>query len=132
MRTLKVLSLTLLMSVAFAGMTFAQKKAQNQAQNQPTKEQVAAEKIENMKKTLKLTPEQVAQLQKLYKKQANDKRSEKAQKGIYEEQLKSILTPEQYKKYQGLYKEERKNTANKNDVDKKKSDSKSKPEKTKK
>ena len=102
MKTLKVFSLTLLMSVVFAGMTFAQEQKRETAQLSP--EERAAKRIEMMRVTLNLTPEQVAKLQELST-QFAQKREQmgqdiKAQKEAYDAQLKMILTPEQYQKYQ--------------------------------
>ena len=106
MRTFKILSLTLAMSVVFAGMAFAQ-----QQENKATQEEKAAKKIEMMKTTLDLTPEQVAKLQELQanfaqkRKEANDDAVKLEIKEAYKAELKSVLTPEQYQMYQ----EQRKN-----------------------
>ena len=106
MKSLKVLSLTLLMSVVFAGITFAQR--QKSELPQATPEQRDARRIEMMQATLNLTPEQVIKLRELNAKfaqmreQMHDAAPQiiKAQKDAYDAELKTILTPEQYQKYQ--------------------------------
>jgi len=112
MRTVKFLSLTLLMSIICTGMTFAQQqRGQKGGKAKATQEDRAAQKVEKMKKTLDLTPEQVKKIQELQTQLAKDqeqsraaakeKRQDmKAKKEAYDAQLKTILTPEQYQKYQ--------------------------------
>ena len=73
-----------------------------------TLEERIAKRTERMKKTLNLTPEQVAKLQTAQmqfakeRKQAGEKirQKMKAQREAYDAQLKTILTPEQYQKLQ--------------------------------
>jgi len=111
MKTVKILSLTLLMSVLFAGMTFAQQQGQKTPRVKATPEERAAKRVEMMKQSLNLTPDQVTKLQSVQTEFAkNQDQAQAAKKGnqqdmkakreAYDAQVKSILTPEQYQKYQ--------------------------------
>ena len=106
MRTVKVLSLTLLMVVVCVGMTFAQQQGQRRSEKvKTTQEERAAKRMEMMAKSLELTPEQVAKLQAIQEQFAKENRQEmKAKREAYDAQVKSILTPEQYEKYQERHK----------------------------
>jgi len=110
MKTVKILSLTLLMSVLCVGMTFAQQQGQKV---KATPEERAAKRMEMMKQTLNLTPDQVTKLQAIQTEFAKDQdqaqaakkgnwQDMKAKREAYDAQVKEILTPEQYQKYQDL------------------------------
>ena len=118
MKTVKIVSLTLLMSIFCAGISFAQQQGQQEQKVKPTPEERAAKRVEMMKESLNLTPEQVAKLQPVQTQFAKDQertrkaakenqKEMKAQKEAYDAQLKSILTPEQYQKYQEQHKDTR-------------------------
>jgi Spy/CpxP family protein refolding chaperone len=120
MKTVKILSLTLLMSVFCAGMTFAQQQGQRtqrtkanseERASKQTAEERASKQVEMMKKSLNLTSEQVTKMQALqtqFNKDQEQSRTAskdnhqdmKAKRDAYDSQVKSILTPEQYQKYQ--------------------------------
>ena len=125
MKTVKFLSMTLLMSMLCAGMTYAQQQAQpgqpkmhgqnRQKAANVTPEQRATRQVEAMKQTLNLTPDQVTKLQDVQTKFAKDqeqlraskqgaRQDMKAKMDAYNSQVKSILTPEQYQKYQDMHK----------------------------
>ena len=121
MRTVKFLSLTLLMSVFCTGMTFAkQQGGQKGGKTKATEEERVAQKVAKMKESLDLTPEQVAKIQELQMQLAKDqeqaraaakenrRQDMKAKKDAYDAQLKAILTPEQYQKYQSQQHKENK------------------------
>ena len=135
MKTVKILSMTLLLSIFCAGMTFAQQQNQTQQQNRKvrkeqsvqkpkvTAEERAAKHVEMMKDSLNLTSDQVTKLQALQTQVAKDQEQArtarenaqqdmKAKKDAYDAQVKFILTPEQYQKYQ----EQRVNMMKKGDV----------------
>jgi len=128
MKTVKILSLTLVMSIFCAGMTFAQQQNQNQQQpkkavhqkeqrvqqTKQTAEERAQKQVQMMKDSLNLTSDQVTKLQAVQtqfnkdKEQAGaDKTSAKtdmkAKKDAYDAQVKTILTPDQYQKYQAQH-----------------------------
>jgi len=127
MKTVKILSLTVLMSIFCAGMTFAQQ--QNQKVTQPKEQQVASKKgqkgqqvkataeeraakqVETMKTSLNLSNDQVSKLQPIQSQYVKDQdqargakkgnqQDWKTKKDAYNTQVKSILTPEQYQKWQ--------------------------------
>jgi len=111
MKTVKILSLTLLMSIFCGGMIFAQQQEQRGQKAKASPEERASRRVEMMKKTLDLTPEQAAKLQSLQTQFFKDQEQARATaKGnhqdmktkmeAYDGQVKSILTPEQYQKYQ--------------------------------
>ena len=117
MKTVKILSLTLLMSIFCAGTSFAQQRGHRGQQAKPTSEvratpeERAAKRVEMMKESLNLTPDQVAKLQPVQTQFAKDQarirnaakenqKEMKANREAYDAQLKSILTPEQYQKLQ--------------------------------
>jgi len=111
MKTVKFLSLTLLLSVFCAGMTLAQQPGPRSGKVKATPEERGAKHVERMEKSLELTPEQVAKLRDLHSQFAKDREQDrvaakenrqdmKAKMDAYDAQLKSILTPEQYQKYQ--------------------------------
>ena len=110
MKTVKILSLTLLMSILFAGTSFAQQRGQRDQQARPTSEtratpeERAARRVEMMKESLNLTPDQVTKIQALQTQRAKDQQNAhkdmQAKREAYDAQLKSILTPEQYQKLQ--------------------------------
>jgi len=113
MKTVKILSLTLLMSVFCVGMTFAQQQVQQGQKVKATPEERAAKQVDMMKQSLNLTPDQVTKLQTVQtqfnKDQAQARATKngapedmKAKKDAYNAQVKSILTPEQYQKYQDM------------------------------
>lgn len=114
MKTVKIVSLTLLMSVFCAGMSFAHGQKGQRTKGAP--EERDSKKIEMMKESLDLTPDQVTKLQAVQeqfakeREQASEKKQQdmKAQKEAYDAQVKSILTPEQYQKYQAQCKEMKK------------------------
>jgi len=110
MKTVKILSLTLLMSVLCVGMTFAQQQGQKV---RATPEERAAKRVEMMKQSLNLTPDQVTKLQAVQTEYAKSQdqalaaksgsqQDMKAKREAYDTQLKSILTPDQYQKYQDM------------------------------
>ena len=110
MRTVKFLSLTLFMSIICTGMTFAQQDGQRGGKAKATPEERAAQKVERMKESLDLTPDQVEKIQELQTQLAKDQEETraaakenfqdmKAKREAYDEQLKTVLTPEQYQKY---------------------------------
>ncbi len=112
MERIKILSLALLMSVFCAGTLLAQqdnKQVQKTQRVKITSEERTAKRMEKMKKTLNLTPEQAAKLQTAQIQFANEKKQireesrqkMKARREAYDAQLKTILTPEQYQKLQG-------------------------------
>jgi len=127
MKTVKILSLTLLMSIFCAGMTFAQQqnqkvtpqkeqraapqKGQKAQQAKATAEERATKQVEMMKTSLNLNADQVTKLQAVqtqFNKDQDQARASKtgnqqdlkAKKDAYDTQVKSILTPEQYQKFQ--------------------------------
>ena len=111
MKTVKFLTLTLLLSVFCAGMTLAQQPGKRSEKTNVTPGERVAKRVEMMEKSLDLTPEQVTKLQELQTQFAKDReqvrtaakenRQEmKTKMDAYDTQLKSILTPEQYQKYQ--------------------------------
>jgi len=111
MKTVKILSMTLLMSILCAGMTFSQQQGQKVQKTKATAEERASKQVEMMKKSLDLTPEQARKLQSVQtqfnknQEQAlaaakGNRQDMKAQRDAYDNQVKSILTPEQYQKYQ--------------------------------
>ena len=106
---MKVLSLTLLMAVVCAGMTFAQQQGQRRSEKvKATQEERVPKRMEMMAKSLKLTPDQVAKLQAIHEQFAKENRQEmKAKREAYDAQVKSILTPEQYEQYQKEYENEK-------------------------
>jgi len=114
MRTVKILSLTLIMSIFCAGMSFAH--GQKGQKTKGTPEERGSKRIEMMKESLDLTPDQVTKLQAAHTQFAkereearkNNQKDMKAQKEAYDAQVKSILTPEQYQKYQDQRKEMKK------------------------
>ena len=115
MKTVKILSLTLLMSIFCAGISFAQQQGQRGQKPTGTPEERAAKRVEMMKKSLDLTPAQVTKLQPVMTQFAKEKAAAKdnpqemkAKKAAYDAQLKSILTPAQYQKYQEQRKEMKK------------------------
>jgi len=119
MERIKILSLTLIMSIFCAGTSFAQKsdkQVQKNQRTQMTPEERAAKRAERMKETLNLTPEQAAKLQTAQTQFAKEKKQireeshqkMKAQREAYDAQLKTILTPEQYQKLQAQRKEMKK------------------------
>ena len=116
MKTIKILSLTLFLSIFCAGMLFAQQPDQKRQRTNATPEERAAKRMERMKETLNLTPEQVTKLQATqaqFAKEREQVRKEhqqnmKAKREAYDAQLKTILTPEQYQKYQDQRKNMRK------------------------
>lgn len=114
MKTVKILSLTLLMSIFCAGMSFAQ--GQKGQRMQGTPEERSAKRVEMMKESLDLTPDQVTKLQAIQTQFAKDREQAsknnqqdmKAKREAYDAQVKSILTPEQYQKYQAQRKDMKK------------------------
>ena len=106
MKTVKILSLTLFMSIFCTGMSFAH--GQKDQRRGGTPEERSAKRIEMMKESLNLTPDQVTKLQTAHtqfakeREQAlhNNQKDIQAQREAYDAQVKSILTPEQYQKYQ--------------------------------
>jgi len=111
MKTMKILSLTLFMSIFCVGISFAQQQDKKGQRAKATPEERAAKRIEMMKKTLDLTPDQVTKLQAAQTQFAKDweqartakkenRQNMKAKREAYDAQLKTILTPEQYQKYQ--------------------------------
>ena len=104
MKTVKIVSMTLLMSILCAGVSFAGQQGQRDHKSKATSEERSSKRIEKMKETLNLTPEQVTKLEAIQAQCAKDKEQKrqdiKAKKEAYDAQVKSILTPEQYKKYQ--------------------------------
>ena len=113
MKTVKILSLTLLMSIVCATTIFAQqqrnqRQGQRPERTQATAEERAAKQVEEMKTSLNLTPEQVTKVQELQTQHAQQqeqsrtaaKQNMQAQRDAYNAQLKSILTPEQFQKFQ--------------------------------
>ena len=116
MKTVKILSLTLFMSIFCVGMSFAQQQGQKGQKTKETSEERASKRVEMMKKTLDLTPDQVTKLQAIQtqfakdREQAKENRQDmKAKREAYDAQVKSILTPEQYQKYQDQRKDRKKN-----------------------
>lgn len=119
MRTVKFLSLTLLMSIFCTGMTFAQQHGQKNGKAKATSEERSAQKVERMKESLDLTPDQVTKLQELQTQFAKDQEQAraaakenlqdmKAKKEAFDAELKSILTPEQYQKYKDQQRKDKK------------------------
>ena len=115
MKTVKILSLTLFMSIFCVGMSFAQQQNQRGQKAKATSEERASKRLEMMKKTLDLTPDQVTKLQAIQtqfardREQAKENRQDmKAKREAYDAQVKSILTPEQYQKYQDQRKDRKK------------------------
>ena len=133
MKTVKILSLTLVMSICCAGMTFAQQQNQNHQNEQrnaqrkeqrasqqgqtakATAEERATKEVEMMKKSLNLNSDQVTKMQAVqtqFNKDQEQARTSKkgtqqdmkAKRDAYDSQVKSILTPEQYQKYQDMKK----------------------------
>ena len=117
MKTVKILSLTLLMSIFCAGMMYAQsQQGRNKGQKTSmTTEQRASKQVEAMQKSLNLTPDQVTKLKAVRSQFAKDQaqlrtskqgaqQDMKAKREAYDAQVKSILTPEQYQKYQDQHK----------------------------
>ena len=123
MKTVKILSLTLLMSIFCAGTSFAQQLGHRGQQAKPTSEvratpeERAAKRMEMMQKNLDLTPEQVTKIQALQaqrtKDQENARKDMQAKKEAYDAQLKAILTPEQYQKLQEQRKDMRQRSGQK-------------------
>jgi len=123
MKTVKILSMALVLSIFCAGMTMAQqqdrknvqRKEQKGQQTKATAEERASKKIEAMKKELNLSNEQVNKLQNLesqrikdegqYRnsKNGNQQQDWKNKMDNYNSQVKSILTPEQYQKWQNQH-----------------------------
>lgn len=106
MKTTKILTLTLLMSIFCVASSNAQKEQKPKASKERTEN-----RMEMMKKSLDLTDEQVAKLESVRKKMSEDmKQSQdkdkanreemKVKMAAYDAQVKTILTPEQYQKYQ--------------------------------
>ena len=115
MKTVKILSVTLLMSIFCAGVSFAHGHQKGQKMK-GTPEERALKRVEMMKKSLDLTPDQVTKLQAVQTQfakdreqaQKNNRQDMKAPREAYDAQVKSILTPEQYQKYQAQRKEMKK------------------------
>jgi len=132
MKTVKILSMALLMSVFCVGMTFAQQqqptrrsqqKEQTVATTKPAKatkatkataEERASKQVAAMKKSLNLSNDQVNKLQNVqtqYIKDQDQARTSKkgnqqdwkAKKDAYDSQVKSILTPAQYQQWQAQH-----------------------------
>ena len=116
METIKILSLTLLMSIFCAGTSFAQQHDQKGQRTKMTSEERASKRLEKMKETLNLTPDQVTKLQTAQTQFAKDReqvqkdhrQNMKTKMEAYDAKVKTILTPEQYQKYQDQHKEMRK------------------------
>ena len=113
MKIVKVLSMTLLMSVFCVGMTFAQQQHQGQRNHQQgtqqSAEQRAAKQVEKMKESLNLSSDQVSRLQAVQTQFINEEQQArnngnqqdmKARMDNYDSQVKSILNKEQYQKWQ--------------------------------
>jgi hypothetical protein len=113
MKTVKILSMTLLMSILCVGMAFAQQQAKGQQapRAKATPEERAAKQVERMQKTYNLSSEQVNRLKAVQTQFAKEQEQTtagvkgnredmKAKAEAYDAQVKSILTPEQYQKYQ--------------------------------
>jgi len=119
MKTIRILSLTLVMSIFYTGISFAHQQDQKGQKGKATSEERASRRIETMKKSLGLIPDQVTKLEAIQAKFAKDREQArttaknhrqdmKAKMEAYNTQVKSILTPEQYQKYQDQRKEMRK------------------------
>ena len=116
MKTIKILSLTLIMSIFYTGMSFAHQQDQRGQRGKTTSEERASKRIERMKESLNLTPDQVTKLQAIQTQSAKDREQArkdnrqdmKSKMEAYDVQVKSILTPEQYQKYQDQRKDMRK------------------------
>jgi len=136
MKTVKILSLTLLMSVFCVSMTFAQQQQERKAipqkeqksapqkgqQAKATAEERASKQVDTMKKSLNLSNDQTTKLQavqtQFIKDQDQARASKtgnqqdlKAKRDAYDAQVKSILTPDQYQKYQDQRSNMKKGTA---------------------
>jgi len=132
MKTVRILSMTLFLSIFCASMTIAQqqqqdrkadqqkeqrvaqKKGQQGQQTKATAEERAARKVDAMKKSLNLSDEQATKLQSVqtqYIKDQDQARASKSgnqqdwktKKDNYDSQVKSILTPQQYQQYQAQH-----------------------------
>jgi hypothetical protein len=119
MKTVKFLSMTLLMSMFCVGMAFAQPQQgqhNNQVRNKNQKtnvtpEQRASKQVEAMKKSLNLSSDQVSRLEQVYKEEGQsmskgkgNQQNMQARREAIDSKVKSILTPEQYQKYQDMHK----------------------------
>jgi hypothetical protein len=119
MKTVKILTTTLLMFIFCAGMTFAQQGQHGQPQNNQkanvTPEARARQQLDQMKKDLNLSSDQVKKLQDVqtrFAKEEEQMRSNgnqsqqdmKSKMDNYDSQVKSILTQEQYQKWQEQHK----------------------------
>jgi len=138
MKTVKILSLTFLMSIFCVSMTFAQQQQERRAPQQreqkaapqkgqqakATAEERASKQVDMMKKDLNLSNEQVTKLQtvqtQFIKEQDQARTSKKgtqqdfkSKKDAYDSQVKSILTPEQYQKWQAQHSNAKKGDAKK-------------------
>ena len=129
MKTVKILSMTLFLSVFCVSMSIAQqqqqdrkadqqkeqrvaqKKGQQGQQTKATAEERASKQVDAMKKSLNLSNDQVTKLQSVqtqYIKDQDQARASKngsqqdwkTKKDAYDAQVKSILTPQQYQQYQ--------------------------------
>jgi len=128
MKTVKILSMALLMSVFCVGMTFAQQQQQNrrsghqkeQSAVRPTKatkataEERASKQVAEMKQSLNLSNDQVNKLQNVQTQYVKDQDQARASKkgtqqdwktkrDAYNSQVKSILTPAQYQQWQAQH-----------------------------
>ena len=114
MRTVKILSLTFIMSIFCAGMSLAH--GQKGQRTKGTPEERSAKRIERMKESLNLTPDQVTKLQAAQVQFAKDREQAsknkqqdmQAKRDAYDAQVQSVLTPEQYQKYQDQRKDMKK------------------------
>ena len=116
MKTTRILMMTFLMSVFCVALSYAQQDQKSK----PAPGERAAKRIEMMKKSLDLTDDQVAKVQKAQKqlfedmkqlrtKSDGNREEMKAKRDAYHAQLKTILTPEQYQKYLDQRKDMQKN-----------------------